>query len=115
MLVAIVKLNSTALRMRKPLITWRLFRAALRAQSSDGVELWLERWWFSDEGVCLIDQQSSYTETGMSAIGGERGINIARDGKFQDAGHPGKDNPPVEPSRLLGTNPPIRGHSFREL
>lgn len=115
MFVAIVKRDLSIKRMKKSMITWHVFRAALKVQTANLLESWLGRWWFADAGVYSIDQDSSSIDLRVSAIRREQGTRIPRFGNSQISGGLGQQNPPAEPSRLMGTNRPTRGHSFREL
>lgn len=40
--------------MKKLLIPWHVFRAALEGQDSEALEHWLDHWGFTNEGVALI-------------------------------------------------------------
>ena len=41
--------------MDTPIIPWQLFFAELNAQQMNTIELWLRRWWFTNEGVILVE------------------------------------------------------------
>jgi hypothetical protein len=40
--------------MKRPLIPWHIFRESIAEQDPGLLELWLDRWGFTDEGVVLI-------------------------------------------------------------
>jgi hypothetical protein len=39
--------------MEFPLIPWKVFLEALQQQQANTLELWLHRWWFTNEGVII--------------------------------------------------------------
>ena len=39
--------------MEYPIIPWKVFLDALQHQQASNLELWLRRWWFTDEGVIM--------------------------------------------------------------
>jgi hypothetical protein len=39
--------------MELPMIPWAIFLDALRHQQASTLELWLRRWWFTNEGVIM--------------------------------------------------------------
>ena len=39
--------------MELPMIPWAIFLDALQHQQASTLELWLRRWWFTNEGVIM--------------------------------------------------------------
>ena len=115
MFIATVKRDPSVTPMKKSMIPWHVFRAALKVQTGFLLESWLGRWRFTDEGVYLIGQQRSTTDLRVSVILDEQERSITGNDKSQFGALLRRQYPPTEPNRLMGTNPPIRGHSFREL
>lgn len=46
--------------MKKSLIPWHVFRAAIAGQEPGIVESWLDRWGFTDDGVVLIGMETHF-------------------------------------------------------
>jgi len=45
--------------MEFPVIPWKTFFEALQHQQPGTIEVWLRRWWFTNEGVIMADLSSA--------------------------------------------------------
>ena len=57
--------------MKKSLIPWHVFRAAIAGQEPGIVESWLDRWGFTDDGVVLIGMEPHSRGPGLPLNGYE--------------------------------------------
>jgi hypothetical protein len=58
--------------MKKSLIPWHVFLAAIAGEEPGTIESWLDRWGFTDDGVVLIGMETHYRGPGLPLDGYER-------------------------------------------